>query len=203
MLRAIRYIAWTAVVVLGLAAGLSALGWRGGGDAPGALPFAARVGGPFELTAADGSRFSSKSLAGKPYAVFFGFTNCPDVCPTTLLEMSNAMETLGAAAAAFKVIYITVDPERDTAAFLKTYMANFDKRIVGLTGTAEEIAAVTKAFRAVYKRVPTKDGYTMDHTATVYLMDGRGELAGTISYQEDQNIQLGKLRNLLARGSAS
>jgi protein SCO1 len=200
MLRAIRYIAWTAVVVLGLVAGLSALGLRSGGVGPGALPFAARVGGAFELTAADGSRFSSKSLAGKPYAVFFGFTNCPDVCPTTLLEMSNAMESLGAAAAAFKVIYITVDPERDTAAFLKTYMANFDPRIVGLTGTAEEIAAVTKAFRAVYKRVPTKDGYTMDHTATVYLMDGRGELAGTISYQEDQSIQLGKLRNLLARG---
>ncbi len=199
VIRTIRYLAWAAIAVLGLAAGLSALGLRWGDGVPGTLPLAQTIGGPFELTAHDGRRFSSKSLAGQPYAVFFGFTNCPDVCPTTLLELSNAMVELGPAAETFKVIYITVDPERDTAEFLKQYMASFDKRIIALTGTAEEIAAVAKAFRAIYKRVPTKDGYTMDHTATVYLMDGKGGLAGTISYQEEPKIQLGKLRNLLAR----
>jgi protein SCO1/2 len=191
----IRYGAWTAILALALAGAYVVYGsnvFRTGG-----LPFAAIVGGPFELTAHDGTRFSSRNLAGRPYALFFGFTNCPDVCPTTLLELTNAMSELGPDADKLRVLYVTVDPERDTQAFLKDYMQNFDKRFIGLTGTPDEIAAVAKSFRAVYRRVPTSGGYTMDHTATVYLMNAAGELAGTLSYQEDQKIQIAKLRRLV------
>jgi protein SCO1 len=198
ILKVIRYLAWAAVAVLAAAAGLAAVGWTPGAIDPARMPLAAAIGGPFELTSHEGKRFKSSDLAGKPFAVFFGFTNCPDVCPTTMLELTNRMAELGADADKLRLVFISVDSEQDTPAHLMRYLANFDKRIIGLTGTAEEIADVTKKYRAIYAKVPTKDGYTMDHTATVYLMNAKGHFAGTLAYQENADTQRAKLKKLAA-----
>jgi protein SCO1/2 len=196
-LKIIRWAAWGAVGLVALVAGLVALGIRPGQFDASKLPLAASIGGPFILTAQDGTRFSSNNLLGKPFAVFFGFTNCPDVCPTTLLEMTNRLAELGPDGDKLRVVFISVDPEKDTPEFLKPYLENFDKRIIGLTGTPEEIADVARKYRAVYQKVPTKSGYTMDHTATVYLMNAKGQFSGTIAYQESPDVQRTKLKRLV------
>ncbi|MGL4285967.1 MAG: SCO family protein [Phreatobacter sp.] len=159
------------------------------------------IGGPFELTDEDGKRLSSLSLAGKPYAIFFGFTHCPDVCPTTMMEMANVIQEIGDLARDFRVFFVSVDPARDTPELLKVYTDSFDPRIIGLTGSEAEIAATARAFRAVYMKVPTEgDAYTMEHTAIVYLMNGQGRLAGTIAYGEAHDAALDKVKRLLAGG---
>lgn len=136
---------------------------------------AVRIGGPFALEASDGRLVSNKDFAGRPFLVFFGFTNCPDVCPTTLFEVSEVFRKLGPDKKV-SALFITIDPARDTAPKLKDYLSNFDKRIVGLTGSKAAIDRVVKAYRAYYRKIPGKDGeYTMDHTAMVYLMNKRGE----------------------------
>jgi protein SCO1/2 len=163
------------------------------------LPGAASYGGAFSLTTHEGRPFSSSSLQGRPYVLFFGFTNCPDVCPTTLLEMSNHLAALGRAADRLAVLFVTVDPERDTAEHLQAYLAPFDRRITGLTGNPAEIASVAHAYRAFYEKVPTSSGYTMNHTATLFLVDASGALAGTTNHQEAEAVQREKLRRLLAR----
>jgi protein SCO1/2 len=137
----------------------------------------ALIGGPFALTDQAGQRRTAADFRGKHMLVFFGFTNCPDFCPTALHTISQAMEKLGAKAEGVVPVFITVDPERDTPAQLKNYAQNFDKRVVMLTGTPAEIAAVAKAWRVYYaKRPQEKAGeYTMDHSAYIYLMDPAGK----------------------------
>lgn len=158
----------------------------------------ADIGGPFRLASANGGVVDSQDLAGKPYAVFFGFTRCPEVCPTTMAEMSAALTELGDQGKDLRVFFVTVDPERDTAEFLKDYLSSFDPRIEALVPTAEELAAMARSFRAYYAKSPTSDGgYTMDHTATVFLMNRQGQLASTISYGEEQAARMAKLRKLL------
>jgi protein SCO1/2 len=198
LLKVIRTAAWGAIALLALAAGLIVFGWRPGTIDTSKLPLSATIGGPFALTSHEGGRVTERDLLGKPFAVFFGFTNCPDVCPTTLLEMTNRLAELGADGDKLRVVFISVDPEQDTPEFLKRYLANFDPRILGLTGTPEEIADVARKYRAVYAKVPTKSGYTIDHTATVYLMNARGQLAGTLAYQESADTQRAKLKRLVA-----
>jgi protein SCO1/2 len=157
------------------------------------------LGGPFELTDHHGRAFSSKRLEGQPYAIFFGFTHCPDVCPTTLLLMSNALSKLGADADRLKVVFVTVDPERDRPEVLRTYMASFDPRIAALTGSVDQIAATAKLWKAYYNKVPEDDGrYTIAHSAYVYLMDRQHRFVGTMGFQESEARQLDKLRKLLA-----
>jgi protein SCO1 len=158
----------------------------------------ADIGGPFRLASANGGVVDSQDLAGKPYAVFFGFTRCPEVCPTTMAEMSAALTELGDQGKDLRVFFVTVDPERDTAEFLKDYLSSFDPRIEALVPNAEELAAMARAFRAFYAKSPTSDGgYTMDHTATVFLMNRQGKLASTISYGEEKATRMAKLRKLL------
>lgn len=129
------------------------------------------IGGPFSLTAPNGVIVTQASFAGAPYLVFFGYTHCPDVCPSTLQDISQIFAKLGKdrkIAAAF----ITVDPERDTPAVMQDFMSSFDSRIVALGGTQEALLPVYKAFRVYQKKIPGSNGdYTMDHTALVYLMD--------------------------------
>lgn len=161
------------------------------------------IGGPFTLTAQTGAKLSDADLKGKPFAVFFGFTHCPEVCPTTLWETTEALKALGSDADKIKVLFISVDPTRDTPEFLARYLQSFDPRIVGLTGSEAEIAAVGKSYRAYWRKVPTDDGdYTMDHTASIFLMDRDGQFAGTISYGESMEVRLQKLRRLTAGGAA-
>jgi protein SCO1 len=196
-MKAIRIAAWISVAVFVAAAGAAYLLRPNFGALPGQLPLAASIGGPFELTTHDGKRLSSAELKGTPFALFFGFTHCPDICPTTMLELSNAIKALGPDADRMRFFFVSVDTERDTPEQLKLYLSNFDSRITGLVGTPMELAAVAKAYRAIYQKVPTKDGFTYNHTALVYLMGPDGRLAGTINYQEGADAQLKKLRRLI------
>jgi protein SCO1/2 len=137
---------------------------------------AAAIGGPFQLTDQTGQTVTEKSMQGHPTLVFFGFTHCPDVCPTTLFEMSEVLKAMGKDADRVNAYYISVDPERDTQAAMKEYLSSFDPRLRGLTGSPEAIAKVLSEYRVYAKKVPLKDGdYTMDHTALVYLMDRDGK----------------------------
>jgi protein SCO1/2 len=158
------------------------------------------IGGPFRLTSHEGRAFTDQDLKGKPFAVFFGFTHCPEVCPTTLYDLTQDLEALGRDADKMRVAFITVDPARDTPELMKTYLASFDPRIVGLTGTEDEIAAVAKAYKVYYRKVPTDSDYTMDHTATILLMDSKGEFFGTSNFQESEEVRREKLRNLIRNG---
>ncbi|WP_144629770.1 SCO family protein [Bordetella genomosp. 13] len=134
------------------------------------------LGKDLALTDHNGKPRTLKDFAGKVQVVFFGFTQCPDVCPTSLVELSEVMKKLGADADRVQVLLVTVDPERDTPDVLKQYVTSFDPRFLSLTGDAEQIRKAAASFKAYYAKVPRKDGdYTMDHTAAFYLMDGKGE----------------------------
>ncbi len=138
----------------------------------------ALVGGAFTLTDNSGKRVTDQDYRGKYTLVFFGFTSCPDICPAGLQLMSGALEKLGPKAQRITPIFISVDPERDTPEKLAAYVKNFDPRLVGLTGTSDEIAAVAKAYKVYYAKVPNKErpgDYTMDHTSIIYVMDSKGE----------------------------
>jgi protein SCO1 len=157
------------------------------------------LGPAFELTDHNGKAFSSTALAGQPYAVFFGFTHCPDVCPTTLLEMSNNLKALGADADRLRIVFVTVDPERDTPEQLRQYLDSFDPRIVGLTGSEQAIAAVAKGWNAFHNKIPEGDGtYTMVHSAYVYLMDRGNRLVDTMGFLDSEVDQVAKLKALIA-----
>ena len=146
----------------------------GRSPAPIAMPSA--VGGPFNLVDQNSKPITDKDMNGHPFLVFFGFTHCPDVCPTTLFDVSEILRALGPGAKDVRALFITVDPERDTPKVLKDYLSSFDPRVIGVTGDEASIAAVIKAYRVYAKKVPLDGGgYTMDHTAIVYLMskDGR------------------------------
>jgi protein SCO1/2 len=157
----------------------------------------ARIGGPFELTSHRGQPVSNTTLAGKPYLVFFGFTHCPDICPTTLYELTDLMAELGPAADRMTPLFITVDPERDTPEVLADYMTVFDARILALRGDLPTTDAAVKAFAAYYRKVPTEGGYTMDHTAGVILMDADGRFAGMVDMHEPRASVIAKLRRLV------
>lgn len=174
-----------------------------GGRIPQSKFLVADIGGRFQLTSHKGELVSDADLKGKPFALFFGFTHCPDVCPTTLWELSEFMKKPGPDADELTVVFVTVDPERDTVDVLDNYLTSFDPRIIGLTGTSQQIETMIKLFRAYSKKVPTAgDAYTMDHTATVYLMDREGRFVGTLDRHEQTNIQLEKLRRLVNRRGA-
>jgi protein SCO1 len=135
------------------------------------VPTASGIGGPFTLTAPDGRTVTQKDFSGEPTLIFFGYTHCPDVCPATLFEMSEVLRALGPDKKA-AALFITVDPERDSPDVLKDYLASFDPRIVGVTGSRQQIDPVLKEFRVYSRKVANEgDDYTMDHTALVYLMD--------------------------------
>jgi protein SCO1/2 len=147
-----------------------------GAPAPAARA-ASDIGGPFRLVDQSGAPVTEAILKGKWTAIFFGYANCPDVCPTTLVALAQAKAALGAKADKLQILFVTVDPARDTPAHLKDYLDNpaFPRGVLGLTGTPEQVAVMAKAYRVYYKKVGEGPGYTMDHTAVVYLMgpDGR------------------------------
>lgn len=157
------------------------------------------VGGAFSLSTHQGKRLSSEDLKGRPYALFFGFTHCPEVCPTALFELAQVLQALGPGADQIVPLFVTVDPERDGEADLATYVAAFDPRIIGLRGTAEETAAIIRAFKATARKVPLKSGdYTMEHTAVIYLMDRRGRFFDKVDYRESQATQIATFKRLIA-----
>ena len=141
-----------------------------------AVPQVAAIGGPFSLTDQNGNTVTADTLKGKPFLVFFGFTHCPDICPTSLFEISEVLKAMGKDADRVNAWFVSVDPERDTPAAMKDYLSSFDPHLKGLTGSPEAVAKVISSYRVYAKKVPLKDGdYTMDHTALIYLMDRDGK----------------------------
>ncbi|HZO45930.1 MAG TPA: SCO family protein [Xanthobacteraceae bacterium] len=158
----------------------------------------AAIGGPFELTDQNGRTVTERDLKGRPFLVFFGFTRCPDICPTTLFEVSEIMRALGKDADRVGALFITVDPERDTPAALKDYLSSFDPHLAGLTGEPAAVAAVAKAYRVYFKKVPLdQGGYTMDHTAIVYLMDKDGRFVSPFNLKRTTEALAADLRRYL------
>jgi len=160
------------------------------------------VGGPFTLVRADtGETVTQADFADKPKAIFFGFTLCPDVCPTTLFELSTYLDQLGPLADNLHVLMVSVDPQRDTPEFLNEYVGAFSDEIVGLTGTQDQVDEAVANYRVYARRVDLDDGdYTMDHTASIFLMNAENELVGTIAYQESPDTALPKLERLARMG---
>ncbi|MCX5512409.1 SCO family protein [Kaistia algarum] len=156
------------------------------------------IGGPFTLVDQKGETVTQAALDGHPSAVFFGYTFCPDVCPTTLLAATNWLKALGPDGNKLKVYFVTVDPERDTQAQMAAYLGAFDPRIVGLTGSRPAIDAMLKEYRVYSKKVGDGPDYSMDHTAAVYLLDSKGRFTGTVDYQEKDEDALAKLKRLVA-----
>ncbi len=198
-MKTVRITAWVLVAILCAAVAFALISERMGGNVSEMV--GAKIGGPFTLARTDGSAFTEKDLAGKPYAMFFGFTHCPEVCPTTLWEASGWLKELDKDNETVDIYFVTVDPERDTGEFLAEYLTSFDPRITGLTGTPDQIEEIKKAYKVFARKVPLEDGdYTMDHTASVYLMHGDGSFSGTIAYGENTETAIEKLRRLADRG---
>ncbi len=161
-------------------------------------PQTVAIGGPFRLTDQDGHEVTEQALLGRPSLVFFGFTHCPDVCPTTLFDISQVMQALGPDANRTHAFFITVDPERDTEGVLKDYLSSFDPHITGLTGDLPAITAVAKEYRAYFKKVTIDGGgYTMDHTAITYLMDKEGRFVSPFSLKRVTGEAAADLRRYL------
>ena len=160
------------------------------------------VGGPFNLVNQDGAAVDQTLLDGKWTLVFFGFTYCPDYCPTTLSALAATQARMGDKAKDLQIVFVSVDPDRDTPAALKTYLASdgFPEGVIGLTGSPEQVAAATKAYRAFYERVGEGEGYTMNHGLTIYLMgpDGRFRSALAHDLGPERSAQL--IERVMARG---
>ena len=191
-----------AVIAIGLAfnAALLAIayvvliGWPGEKEA--VAPSA--IGGSFTMKDQRGRTVTEAVLKGKPYAIFFGFTRCPDVCPTTLSRMAQLRRKLGADGDRIAIVFVSLDPEHDKPADIGSYVAMFETPIIGLTGTPGQIAEIVKDYRVYYRKVPLAGGdYTIDHTASVFLMDANGHFVTTIDHAESQEMALAKMRRLL------
>lgn len=197
-MKTVRIFLWAAVVVM---AGV--LGW---------LTFAvtqsdqkiaeAPFGVPFELVAQNGQPITEQAFRGKPTALFFGFTHCPEVCPTTLFELDGWLKQVDPQGSGLQAYFVTVDPERDTPEILGRYISNVTDRVTGIAGDPAKVAEVIKGFRVYAKKVPLDEAkpdgdYTMDHTASVFLLDAEGRFKGTIAYGENPETAVKKLENLL------
>ncbi len=155
------------------------------------------LGGPFALVDQTGAPFTERDMLGRPTLIFFGFTHCPDVCPTKLQEATLALNKLGADAARVNMLFVTVDPERDTAAQMQLYLQSFHPTIKGLTGTPEQISAMAKLYRVYYRKVAVEGGYTMDHFAGVYLLDKEGRFVSTFALDREPDAIAADLKKLI------
>lgn len=189
------------LVIVGAFAGSLVIGlvlmlWALGGLRTVAAPSA--IGGPFQLTDQTGQTVTDKNLLGKPTLIFFGFTHCPDVCPTELFEMSEVLRAMGKDADRVNAYFVSVDPERDTAAAMKDYLSSFDPHLKGLTGDPQAVAKIIAEYRVYAKKVPLKDGdYTMDHTALVYLMDRDGKFVAPFNLKQSPQQAAADLEHYL------
>ena len=195
-LRTVRTWLWVAVVALAAIAGTGAVLLRqqppAAGDGFGTAQF--------DLVDQHGNPVDETVFVGHPSALFFGFTHCPEVCPTTMAEMSAWFDALGEEGADLRAYFVSIDPARDTPEVLGDYVSWVSDRITGITGDADQIDRLADAWGVFYEKVPLEgDDYTMDHTASVFLLDRQGRFQGTIAYREDMDTALGKLRNLLAK----
>jgi protein SCO1/2 len=197
-MRRLRIILWIAVAITLVAGGFLLL--RKPAQRPPVQSIdLSSIGGPFTLVGSDGQPFSSAKLNGKPYAIFFGFTHCPDVCPTTLARLVKLRQQLGAGEQPFEILFVTVDPQRDGPSEVGKYAELFNSPIVGLTGSPAQIGQVKKQFGIFSEKVERPDGdYTVNHTSTVLLFDRGGKFAGTIAPEEQDDAALAKLKLISA-----
>ena len=194
--RATRPLVVFAAFAGSLAIGLLVVLWLAGGMRGVTAP--AAIGGAFQLTDQSGQTVTEKSLQGRPTIIFFGYTHCPDVCPTSLFEMSEVLRVMGKDADRVNAYFISVDPERDTAAVMKDYLGSFDPHLKGLTGDAATVAKVLSEFRVYSKKIPLKDGdYTMDHTALIYLMDRNGKFVAPFNLKQTPEAAAADLKRYL------
>ena len=179
-----------------LVVGLLLMLWGFGGLRSVATP--AAIGGAFQLTDQNGQAVTEKNMQGRPTLIFFGFTHCPDVCPTSLFEMSEVLRSMGKEADRVNAYFISVDPERDTTQAMKDYLSSFDPHLKGLTGSPEQVAKVISAYRVYARKVPLKDGdYTMDHTALIYLMDRDGRFVAPFNLKRSTEEAATELKRYL------
>jgi len=196
-------------IIVAAAIGLTALAavalsaaWVANQSPPGSRT-AAAIGGRFSLVDDRGESVTEATLLGKPSVIYFGYTYCPEICPTTLADLTRWMRDLGPAADRLNYVFVTVDPQRDTIKTMHEYVGSFDPRLRGYTGTPEQVAAAAKAFRVYYRKVPTSDGgYEMDHSAFLYLMGPDGTFVDMIAYGQKDDQAVVKLRKLVAMGPA-
>ncbi len=194
--RTTRPLVIIAAFASSLAIGLLVTLWLMGG-LRGITPPAA-IGGSFQLNDQAGQTVTEKSLQGRPTLIFFGFTHCPDVCPTALFEMSEVLRAMGKDADRVNSYFVSVDPERDTPDIIKTYLQSFDPHLKGLTGSEAQVAAMMSAYRVYAKKVPLKDGdYTMDHTALIYLMDRDGKFVAPFNLKRTPEEAAADLKRFL------
>ena len=160
---------------------------------------ASAIGGPFHLVDQEGKTVTDADLRGKWSLVYFGYTHCPDACPTALNDISIALDELGPKRAEVRPVFITVDPERDTSEVLKSYVTSFDAPILALTGTPEEIAQAAKGYRVYYAKHPEVGGdYSMDHSSVIYVMDPQGRFTASFTQENSPEEIAERLKKLLA-----
>ncbi|MBN9498966.1 MAG: SCO family protein [Alphaproteobacteria bacterium] len=203
-LRFIRLFAWACVGVVGLLVVAISMGWLVTDGPLAALarkePSTIAKGGPFAMTDHRGKPFTEADLRGRPALVFFGFTSCPVVCPTTLGDMTDWLEELGPDGNALSAVFVSVDSERDDVAQMAAYLEPYNQRIVGLTGNSAQLEQFAANYGIYYKKVPVGDNnYTMDHTASVLMLDRALNMVGTVDFHEERSIAIAKLKLLLAR----
>ncbi|KAG1648460.1 SCO2-like protein [Nymphon striatum] len=154
-------------------------------------------GVPFELTAANGQTITHDAFKGQPSAIFFGFTNCPEICPTTIYELNGWLDALGDDGNNIKAYFVTVDPERDTPEILGDYVSSVSNRITAISGDPDKVREMVSGFGVYYKRQELDDDdYTMDHTASIFLLDSDGAFRKTIAWGENSDVAIEKLRDL-------
>lgn len=191
-------IIWAAVIIVAGLAGWMTIEFTKSRESVNEAPF----GVPFALTDQDGKPITEAALQAQPTALFFGYTHCPDVCPTTLFELDGWLKKVDPDGDKMKAYFVTVDPERDTPEILKQYVSNVSQRITGVSGDPAKVMDMVKGFRIYAKKVPIDENdpngdYTMDHTASVFLLNRGGRFKGTIAYGEDPDVAVKKLENLI------
>lgn len=189
-------LAWAAVVLLFVAAAARAP--TTSSDIPAVAPRSPT----FRLSTLGGTMLDQRAMIGRPYAIFFGFTRCPEICPATLAEVTRAADEAGASDE-FGILFVTLDPERDTPEILSDFASSFHRPIIALAGAPESVARAADAFRVYWRKVPLSSAdYTIDHTALVYLVDRRGVLAATISFGDGANLAATTLTRFLLEQQA-
>ncbi|MBN9136968.1 SCO family protein [Phyllobacterium sp.] len=191
--RRVRIALWSVIAVLMIFLAFTYYSARKGNEIE-----PVKLGVPFSLIDQNGAPITEAAFQGHPTVLFFGFTHCPEVCPTTLFEMAGWLKALGDEGKDLRVFFISVDPERDTPEVMKGYTAALTDRITGITGDPKEVEKVIKGWKIYARKVPTENGdYTMDHTASVMLLDRDARLKSTIDYKETTDVALKKLRLLI------
>lgn len=203
-LQVVRYASWAAVAIVLVVASVAT--WsRMGENQVEALPdipaaeASVTIGGPFSVVDDAGEPVTEAALLGHPSMLFFGFTRCPDVCPTALAEAGVWLDALGDESEDLEVYFVTVDPERDTPERMAEYLSAFHPAITGLSGPADAVYALLDTFRVYYEKLPADESgnYNMQHTASFYLLDDQGQFHSLIGYNDGEDVALERLRTLI------